>query len=57
MTDLWCGRNKALHDTKAATERNLKTHVDVEISKLHRDLYALLSANSHYWDISLQRLL
>jgi hypothetical protein len=56
-TDLWCGRNEALHDTKVAMELNLKALVDMEISKLHCDSDALLSADSHYCEISLQRLL
>ena len=56
-TDLWCGRNEALHDTKEAMGQNLKALVDVEISKLHCDSDALLSADSPYCEISLQRLL
>lgn len=57
MTDLWCGRNEALHDSNVAMEHNLTDLVDVEISTLHQGPDALLSADNHYCDISLRRLL
>ena len=59
-TDLWIGRNKGLTQghQEATARMTLKTLIDLEISKLHRDpADSLHTADSHYCNQSLQRLL
>ena len=56
-TDIWTGRNEALHGANRDSELKRLSIIDSEITKLHSEAHLVLNDDRFYCETSLNRLL
>jgi len=56
-TNIWHGRNEALHATHTSTTRECQNVIDIEITRLHSEPELLHQDDKFYCDQSLRRIL